>query len=98
MYGNSVGSLSVKIKVYPSRKNKPYTRLLWTQQLNHGDVWLTDTVQINSPDDFEVKANGTSWDWLHKLILKFSLDAQSSNHEKEYWTENILVVNRKPSL
>lgn len=59
MYGNSVGSLSVKITIYPFRKDKPYTRLLWTQQLNHGDVWLTDTVQINSPDDFEVKAKGT---------------------------------------
>lgn len=54
MYGNSVGSLKVKLKVYPFNPSKPYYSTLWTQQLNHGDVWLMDYVQINSPDNFEV--------------------------------------------
>lgn len=54
MYGNSVGSLKVKLKIYPFNPSKPYYRTLWTQQLNHGDVWLMDYVPINSPDNFEV--------------------------------------------
>ena len=54
MYGNSVGSLKVIIKMYPFNPSKPYYRTLWTQQLNHGDVWLTDYVQLNSADNFEV--------------------------------------------
>ena len=54
MYGNSVGALKVKLKVYPFNPSRPYYSPLWTQQLNHGDVWLSDQVQINSPDNFEV--------------------------------------------
>lgn len=54
MYGNSVGSLKVIIKIYPISTRKAYYRTLWTQQLNHGDVWLMDYVQLNSPDNFEV--------------------------------------------
>ena len=54
MYGNSVGSLKVMVKIYPYNPKKAYYRTLWTQQLNHGDVWLMDYVQINSPDNFEV--------------------------------------------
>ena len=54
MNGKSVRSLSVKIKIYPFQSHKPYYRPLWKRQLNHGDAWLADNVQINSPDDFEV--------------------------------------------
>ena len=54
MYGNSVGALKVKLKVYPFNPSKPYYTTLWTQQSNHGKDWLSDYVQINSPDNFEV--------------------------------------------
>lgn len=56
MYGNSVGSLSVKLRIYPFNPSRPYYRTLWTEQLNHGDVWLSNQVQLNSPDNFEVWA------------------------------------------
>lgn len=65
MYGNSVGSLSVKIRVYSFNPSRPYYRTLWTQQLNHGDVWLSDQVQINSPNNFEV--------WLFLTNLNINL-------------------------
>jgi len=54
MYGNSVGSLKVILKIYPFKPHKPYYRTLWTEQQNHGDVWLMKYVLINSPDNFEV--------------------------------------------
>ena len=58
MYGNSVASLKVKLKIYPFNPSRPYYRTLKTQQMNHGDVWLSDYVQINSPDNFEVCRGG----------------------------------------
>ena len=54
MYGNSVGSLKVKLKIYPFNPSRYYYSTVWTKLSNHGDVWLSDQVQLNSPDNFEV--------------------------------------------
>ena len=67
MYGNSVGSLKVIRKTYPFNPSRPYERTLWTQQMNHGDVWLSDYVQVNSPDNFEV-CTGAMPQMVHTLL------------------------------
>ena len=54
MYGNSVGALKVKLKMYPFNPSKPYYNTKWTDQYNHGDSWLFQQIQLNSADDFEV--------------------------------------------
>lgn len=71
MYGNSVGSLKVKIKIYPFNPSRPYYRTLWTQQSNHGDVWLSDQVLLNSPNNFEVWMN----DCFASLCLQLNMQA-----------------------
>ena len=54
MYGNSVGALKVKLKMYPFNPSKPYYNTKWADQYNHGDSWLFQQIQLNSADDFEV--------------------------------------------
>ena len=54
MYGNSVGTLAVRLKIRPYSLRPRYLNL-WQAQGNHGDVWLWNQLSVNSGKDFQVR-------------------------------------------
>lgn len=83
MYGNSVGALKVKLKMYPFNPSKPYYNTKWADQYNHGDSWLFQQIQLNSADDFEVCWDiNLSENWFRNTLSEGSMLKDDSSFSK----------------